>query len=130
MQRLAMVRRWAPLAGIVVLAAIALAWSTGRSGAVGPALWTEGEGPGPAGTAPWVAVARADTPAVVNISTTQIVRNPIASDENEEPRPGDPFPDFFRHFFGDMPPSFRTHSLGSGFIIRQDGYVATNNHVV
>lgn len=130
MRRAAFVRRWTFLAGILLLAAAALVWGTGRSGAAAPALWTEGERPGPAVTAPWVAVARADTPAVVNISTTQVVRNPIASDENEEPSPGDPFPDFFRHFFGDMPPSFRTHSLGSGFIIRQDGYVATNNHVV
>ncbi len=130
MRRAEFVRRWTFLAGVLLFAAAALAWGTSRSGAAAPALWTEGEGPGPAVTAPWVAVARADTPAVVNISTTQVVRNPSASDENEEPSPGDPFPDFFRHFFGDMPPSFRTHSLGSGFVIRQDGYVATNNHVV
>ena len=71
------------------------------------------------------------SPAVVNITTSTVVA------EGTGPSPivpeGSPFEDFFREFRdrsgqGDRPR--RTSALGSGFVISEDGYVVTNNHVI
>jgi serine protease Do len=75
-----------------------------------------------------IAVEKA-SPAVVNISTEQIVV-----------RRGDPFLEFrdpffdqfFREYFDRFhrPGQFRTQSLGSGVLIDPEGYIVTNEHVV
>jgi serine protease Do len=70
-------------------------------------------------------------PSVVNISSTQVVREGRGPDIPQAP-PGSPFGDMFRDFFNrnQQGAPRRASSLGSGFIIDAAGLVVTNNHVI
>ncbi len=78
---------------------------------------------------PFTKVAEKVLPAVVNISSTRIIKERIP-DFFESP-----FDEFFKKFF-EFPEPFpkeierKLYSLGSGVIISEDGYVVTNNHVI
>lgn len=72
------------------------------------------------------------SPSVVNITTTTTVAGRTGP-QGIVPE-GSPFEDFFREFQdrngqGNDRPR-RSSALGSGFVISEDGFVVTNNHVI
>ncbi|HTN43248.1 MAG TPA: Do family serine endopeptidase [Nitrospiria bacterium] len=68
-------------------------------------------------------IVRNEKPAVVNISTTQ----KTAVGEGGLPEDHPPLGDFFGNI---LPKEFNGQSLGSGFIIKKNGLILTNNHVI
>ena len=66
-------------------------------------------------------------PSVVNISTTQTVKTSSNQFPFQFP-PGSPFEEMFKDF--QRPTERKASSLGSGFIIKENGMVITNNHVI
>ena len=66
-------------------------------------------------------------PSVVNISTTQTIKTRSNPFPFQFP-PGSPFEDMFKEF--QKPAERKVNSLGSGFIIKKNGTIVTNNHVI
>ncbi|HEY5569274.1 MAG TPA: DegQ family serine endoprotease [Gammaproteobacteria bacterium] len=76
------------------------------------------------------------SPAVVNISVMKVTQTmPTSGLRRLPPRGESPLDEFFGQFFGSPgAPDFQMprerEALGSGFVIGDDGYVATNRHVI
>lgn len=73
--------------------------------------------------ATYASIAKSVTPAVVNITSTQIVPGRVLRD---------PFSEFFGNGGGEMrrEPDRRAQSLGSGVLVDARGVILTNHHVI
>ncbi len=78
-------------------------------------------GPAPSAKAGYALAVKRAAPAVVNIYSTKVLAPPIC----QLPR----FKEWCDRFSGGEKEHMQS-SLGSGVIVREDGYILTNNHVV
>jgi Do/DeqQ family serine protease len=130
-------RRWAFGVSLAALALVigAIVFSNGAKANPSAPAYELGDGApvsSPAElNAGFRAVVKKALPAVVNISSTKVVRTA----DSGSPFPFDPF---FRDFFFDnrspwrfdIPRERRESGLGSGVLVTSDGYILTNHHVI
>jgi serine protease Do len=116
-------RRW--LAAAVAVTMLVSQAGTGPTLAAGPESVAD--------------IAERLSPAVVNISTSQLGSGGSSGDSVPMPElpEGSPFREFFEEFFerqerdpGRPQRPRRMSSLGSGFVIDPNGIIVTNNHVI
>lgn len=75
-------------------------------------------------------IVKQNTPAVVKILVEYGVRG---GPQGHPQLDSEEIPEYLRRFFeyrGAPPQQRRSQSMGSGFILSEDGYIVTNNHVV
>ena len=109
------------LAAIFASAALALLAAAPISGGV--RMWTDAApGPRPAGPPSIPTLLKTAMPAVVGIISTTA----------RSPGQADPFHDFLEKMYGssDSRNDQPVRGIGTGFFIRPDGLIATNNHVI